>query len=338
MKNFEELKEILGKNGHPSFRAKQIYHAVYKEFKESFEEMSNLPVNLRDFLKENIKILSLQPVFHDKSDDGTIKTLFQLNDGKRIEAVVMPFEDGRLTVCVSTQVGCALKCKFCATGKMGFNRNLTAEEITDQVLYFDQILNKEGKRVNHVVYMGMGEPFLNFEAMEKSLFWLNDPQAFALAARNITVSTSGLVDEIAKFADIPLQINLAISLHASNQELRESIMPIAKKYNLADLINEINKYINKTHRRVSYEYVMLNCVNDDLSCAHELGKLLKGQLCHVNLIKYNVTDSGFESSGMKKIREFGRILESYKLAVTLRISRGQDIEAACGQLSAKRSF
>jgi 23S rRNA (adenine2503-C2)-methyltransferase len=336
MLNYELLKVLLNDNGYPTFRAKQIYYGVYKELKTDFFDIMNLPLNLKEFLLKRLDILSFTSINHIKSSDSSIKTLFQLKDGKNIESVLMQFDDGRCTVCVSSQVGCALKCKFCATGTMGFSRNLSAEEITDQVLFFDQILAKEGKKVTHVVYMGMGEPFLNFDEVKKSLYWLNDSLAFGLGARHITISTAGIVDRIKEFSDIPLQMNLAVSLHAPNQELREKIMPIAKQFSLDELMEEVKEYMNKTHRRVSYEYVMLKDVNDSLECAHQLAKLLKGQLCHVNLIRYNATYSSFAGSSMKRIREFEEIVKSYGIPISLRISRGGDIDAACGQLSLKK--
>ncbi len=336
MKDFEYLKNFLLKNGHPLFRAKQIYQAIYREAKTSFENINNLPRDLKFSLDKEMKILSVMPVYHSKSNDGTIKTLFQLEDKNKIEAVMMPFDDGRITICVSSQVGCAFKCKFCATGEMGFKRNLTAEEITDQVLYFNQILFNEGKKVTHIVYMGMGEPFMNFEEMKKSLFWLNSDIAFGIGARHITVSSSGVTDFISEFSDIDLQVNLAVSLHAPNQQLREKLMPHAKKFTLNELMNEIKEYTSKTHRRVSYEYVMLKGVNDSPQIAHELGKLLTGQLCHVNVIRYNSTYADFSGTRMKDIRDFENIVKSYGVPISLRISKGQDIDAACGQLAVKR--
>jgi len=216
---------------------------------------------------------------------------------------------------------------------MGFIRNLQAAEIADQVLYFDQYLKKQGQRVNHVIFMGMGEPLLNYDEVMKAIHILHDPQYLGIAARHITVSTSGIIPGIVRLSEEKLQINLAVSLHTPTQELREKLMPIAKPYALPDLIAAIQRYIEKTNRRVSYEYVMLRKVNDSPDLARKLGKLLQGQLCHVNLIPYNQTYLGFQNSGKSRIDRFAEILKSMKIPVTVRVSLGQDIDAACGQLA-----
>jgi len=270
---------------------------------------------------------------HDKSH----KVLFELQDGEKIEAVLMRFKDGRKTVCVSSQVGCTLGCKFCATGKLGFKRNLTYEEITDQVLYFQLRLIAAGERVDHVVYMGMGEPFLNYENVMKSIHILNDKMTFNIGMRHITVSTSGIIPGIQKFTKDGGQVNLAVSLHAHSQEVRASIMPIAKRYPLDDLMKACERYIEKTHRRISYEYIMLSGINDSEKDAYELANLLRGQLCHVNLIPYNDTNvKDIKGTPKRKIEHFQSILDTHRIPVTVRVSLGKDIAAACGQLAAKK--
>ncbi len=331
----QALKELLNLNKIPAYRYKQILHAVYSEGKNSYNDIKVLPADLRNLLKEHVPIFLFKVANEVVARDKRVqKTLFRLNDGKCVEGVLMRFREGRNSVCVSSQVGCGLKCAFCSTGTMGFLRNLSSEEISDQVLYFDQILKKEKQRVTHVVFMGMGEPMLNYEAVMEAVRTLNDPECLNIAARHITVSTSGIIPGIKRFAAEPLQINLAVSLHAPNQSLRESLMPIAKAYKLSELMNAIKEYIKKTHRRVSYEYVMLKGINDTAELAKELGNLLHGQLCHVNLIPYNETRLGFKNAGKSAIDKFAETLESLNIPVTVRVSLGQDISAACGQLFA----
>lgn len=331
----QELKKFLKIHKIPEYRLKQILHAIYKEGKSDFFSISTLPKDIKNALSKTFKIFSFEAEAEKKSQKGdTIKTLFKLRDGYCVEGVLMRFKGLRNSVCVSSQVGCGLKCAFCATGAMGFKRNLTREEIADQVLYFDQKLKREKKRVTHVVFMGMGEPLLNYEEVMVSVKILNDPELLGIAARHITISTSGIVPGIEKLASEEIQLNLAVSLHAPNQELREKLMPIAKAYSLDKLMIGINQYIEKTSRRVSYEYVMLYGVNDSEDLARQLAKLVRGQLCHINLIPYNETLLGFKNSGKTRINNFKKILESFSIPVTVRVSLGQDISAACGQLAA----
>lgn len=318
----------------PAFRARQVLRSVYREGKANFQEMSVLPTSLREFLSAHLPIFSFSVEKEFVSESGdTVKALFRLKDGKLMEGVLMRFRDGRNSVCVSSQVGCGLKCAFCATGTMGFIRNLTAEEIADQALYFDQYLKKRGERVSHIIFMGMGEPFLNFDEVMKAVRIFNDPQCFGIAARHITVSTSGIIPGIDRLSGEKLQINLAVSLHAPNQELREKLMPIARPYKLPALMASVQHYTTRTRRRVSYEYVMLKDSNDSAELARQLGELLRGQLCHVNLIPYNQTYLGFQNAGKSRIDKFAEILKSYEIPVTIRVSLGQDIAAACGQLA-----
>lgn len=337
MKTFPEILAYCKKSEIPQFRGQQIFHAVYKEGIASYGQMTALPLKLRTRFAKDLPILSFEKTFEVESKTGdTIKTLFRLSDGKLVEGVLMRFRNGRNSVCLSSQVGCGLKCAFCATGTMGFTRNLSAEEMVDQVLYFQQrLMRTEKMRVTHVIFMGMGEPFLNYENVIESIRRMNDPEGLGLAARRITVSTSGIVPSIEKFADFPLQANLAVSIHAPLQELREKLMPIARAYPLDRLIASIQKYGEKTRRRVSYEYVMLRDINDHAAHARALAKLIRGQRAHVNLIPYNETYLGFHNAGKSHIDRFREILISLGIPATVRVSLGQDISAACGQLAVR---
>ncbi|MBP9718345.1 23S rRNA (adenine(2503)-C(2))-methyltransferase RlmN [Candidatus Gracilibacteria bacterium] len=338
MKSKDNLIELCKELGVPTFRAKQVLQAIYKEGKNSYADIAVLPKEVREIFTERAPIFCFTVEREVKSPLGnTVKTLFKLPDGALIEGVLMRFSDGRNSVCISSQVGCGLKCSFCSTGTMGFKRNLTAEEISDQVLYFDQLLKKENTRVDHIVFMGMGEPMLNYDNVMTAIRTFNDPDCLHIAARHITVSTSGVVPGIKKFMKEPLQINLAVSLHAPNQALRESFMPIAKAYKLDELMATLQLYMETTKRRVSYEYVMLKNINDSPEIAQQLAQLIKGQLCHVNLIPYNETYLGFSNAGKSRIDTFRQIVESYDVPVTVRVSLGQDISAACGQLAAKET-
>lgn len=329
------LIKFLSQHKIPIYRAKQTLHAIYKEGKSNFKDIIVLPQSVRNLLAENFSIFSFTIERENISQKSrTVKTLFRLHDGKMVEGVLMRFRDGRNSVCVSSQIGCGLKCKFCATGAMGFKRNLSAEEIADQVFYFDCYLKRMHKNhVTHVVFMGMGEPFLNYDAVMDAVRILNDKDLLGIAARHITISTAGIIPGIEKLMHENLQINLAVSLHAPTQALREKLMPIAKTYKLPDLMAALKKYTEKTRRRISYEYVMLKNVNDSEENAAQLAKLVKGQLCHINLIPYNETYLGFQNAGKLRINRFREILESFKIPVTVRVSLGQDIAAACGQLA-----
>jgi len=335
MKFLSDLKSELVNNGIQAYRASQIFSALFENGIDSYDKMTTLPPDVKAFLSENVPISSLKFVRESKSSDGsTHKVLFKLFDENLIEAVLMKFNDGRNTVCVSCQVGCAMNCKFCATGTLGFTRNLSYEEIADQVLYFSILLEELGEKVNHVVYMGMGEPFLNYDEVSKSINLLRDPVALNIGARNITVSTCGIVPVIKKFTDEFKQVNLAISLHAPTDEVRNKIMPISKKYPLGELMEVCKNYTEVTHRRITFEYVMLDSVNDSEKDAHELASLLRGMLCLVNIIPYNETSiKNMKGSDKKKIDKFKNILLANHIQATVRVSLGQDINAACGQLA-----
>lgn len=337
MLNLEDLTQKLKSHRVPAFRARQLLFAVCKEGISDYEQISTLPQNLKKNFKELFPIFSIEEIRTLSSrDQCTHKTLFRLKDDLKIEAVLMKFADGRTSVCVSSQAGCQLGCKFCATGTMKFGRNLTYEEISDQVLFFAQKLHQEGKHISNIVFMGMGEPFMNYDAVIKAVENINSKEGLNIGARNITISTSGICEGIEKLAHEKLQLNLAVSLHAPNQELRTKIMPIARKYGLDQLMKAIKEYIKITHRRVSYEYVMLKNINDGEKEAKELAELLKGQLCHVNLIPYNATDiENMEGSAPLNIKKFRNILKDQGIPVTIRVTLGQDIAAACGQLANK---
>lgn len=337
MRSPEEIISLFKLKGIPKFRAFQMLHAVFKEGKKTYEEMTTFPTNLKEQLTQELQIFSLEPVRELISKNfETEKILFKTKDNLKLESVLMRFQDGRHSVCVSSQVGCQLGCKFCATGTMKFGRNLTYEEIGDQVLFFAQKLHHQGKKISNIVYMGMGEPFMNYDNVISSLKLLNDPDALHIGARNITVSTSGICEGIAKLADEPIQVNLAVSLHAPHQELRQKIMPIARKYSLDQLMDEIKKYLQKTKRRVSYEYVMLKDINDHEEEAKQLAELVKDQLCHINLIPYNATGIvNMSGSERTSIARFRNILKKAEIPVTVRVTLGQDIDAACGQLANK---
>jgi len=332
-----DLEKWLVDNKLPKYRAKQILQAICKEGKDSYDQITTIPQSLKDLLTKEVPIFSLKPTVVLTSKDGcTTKALFELTDGKKIEAVLMRFQDGRYSVCVSSQVGCQLGCKFCATGTMKFGRNLKGEEIADQILFYAQLLQKEDKKISNIVFMGMGEPFMNYDNVLQSVKIMNDKDGLNIGARNITISSSGICEGIEKLANEPIQVNLAISLHAPNQPLREKIMPIARRYSLEQLMNAVKGYLEKTRRRVSYEYVMLKDINDHEAEASELAELVKGQLCHINLIPYNATYiEGISGSDRSNILRFRDIVKAAGIPITVRVTIGQDIDAACGQLANK---
>lgn len=329
--DIKKIKETLV--GEPAFRMKQVYKAVFADFFSSWEEVSVLPIALRQKLDQEAP-LDIAMKIIDSQDEKSAKALLDLRDVK-IESVLMRHKDGRNTVCVSTQAGCKMACDFCLTGKMGFKRSLSSEEIILQVLAFSRYLKKFGEKVTNVVFMGMGEPFDNYEEVMKAVRFLNDPETFNIGARRISISTVGVIEGIKKLASDPLQVNLAVSLHASNDELRDKIMPISKTYPLEALFRAIANYINKTNRKVMIEYVMLAGVNDKDELAKELAETLKKELYNlfvVNLISYNQTGK-YKASDRKQIDSFKNILESQGVEVIERYRFGRDIKAACGQLA-----
>ncbi|MFA5872239.1 MAG: 23S rRNA (adenine(2503)-C(2))-methyltransferase RlmN [Parcubacteria group bacterium] len=318
----------------PAFRLKQIKKAVFHDLIEDWGEATTLSKDLREKLQKEVQLNIEAEVFPSK-DGRTVKACLILKDGLSIETVLMKHSDKRNTICISSQVGCSLGCLFCETGKMGFKRNLTVSEIVEQVLFFARRLKKQNEKVTNIVFMGMGEPFLNWAAVSEAIRIINDPNCFDIGARKISVSTAGIVEGIEKLAEDFPQINLAISLHAPDDELRGELMPVNKKYPLEKILEAVDKYIEKTNRKVMFEYVMLNGVNDSEAQAEKLSRLLKKPLYMVNLIAYN-PNGRFESSSAERIKKFKAILEKAGVFATQRYRFGTDIEAACGQLAGKK--
>lgn len=332
--SLNDWKAWLKENKQPAFRATQIYDWLYKKRVESFEEMSNLPKDLRAALEDQFRFTTLKTLVHQVSKDGTQKFLFELHDGHAIETVLMKHEYGN-SVCVTTQVGCRIGCTFCASTLGGLKRNLEAGEIVAQVLAVQRTLDQNDGRVSQIVVMGIGEPFDNYDALMKFLRIVNDEKGLHIGARHITVSTSGIVPKIYEFAKEGLQINFAISLHAPNDTLRTQMMPINRAYPLEKLIEAISYYIKTTNRRVTFEYGLTH-VNDSETHALELVKLIKGLKCHVNLIPINnVEERTYKRTSKAQIQNFANILKKHGINVTIRREHGHDIDAACGQLRAK---
>ncbi|ASS91604.1 23S rRNA (adenine(2503)-C(2))-methyltransferase RlmN [Aeribacillus pallidus] len=332
---YSDLKEWLEQQGEKGFRAAQIFDWLYKKRVASFDEMTNLPKSLKEALAEHFDLTTLKTIVKQTSKDGTMKFLFELHDGYSIETVLMRHNYGN-SVCVTTQVGCRIGCTFCASTLGGLKRNLSAGEIVAQVIKVQQILDEIGERVSHVVIMGIGEPFDNYEEMMSFLKIINDEKGLNIGARHITVSTSGIIPKIYQFADENLQINLAISLHAPNTELRTKLMPINKAFKLPDLMKAVKYYIDKTGRRISFEYGLFGGVNDQVEHALELAELIKDLKCHVNLIPVNyVPERNYVRTSKNQIFRFERTLKEQGINVTIRREHGHDIDAACGQLRAK---
>ncbi len=326
----DELIDWLSTQNIKSYKAIQIYEWLYEKRVKSFDLMTNIKKEFIDVLKNNFSIEELT-IRRKQEDETAIKYLFELKDGNFIEAVVMKHDYG-ISVCVSSQIGCNMGCAFCESGRLKKVRNLLPGEIVGQLLKIEE---DSKLKINSVVVMGIGEPFDNYDNIIKFLKIINDPKGLAIGARHITVSTSGLVPKIYEFAEFPLQINLAISLHAPNDELRNKIMKINKVYNIDTLMEAIRHYIAKTNRRVTIEYVMLNGVNDTKECAWELVRLLKGMNVYVNLIPYNETSNlEFKKTTSKRKDDFFEILNKNGITVTVRREFGGTIDAACGQLRA----
>ncbi|MDQ2909116.1 MAG: 23S rRNA (adenine(2503)-C(2))-methyltransferase RlmN [Candidatus Eremiobacteraeota bacterium] len=320
------------------YRRAQIYRAAAKELVADLHSITVLPLALRERLnRERFQLESLTPVTLQRSKDGqTTKGLFRLHDGNEVEAVLMEHWGGRSTVCISSQAGCAYKCAFCSTGQAGFSRNLGASEIFDQARFFARELKSRDKKVTNIVFMGQGEPFANFEPVMNAVALLNDPLGFGLGHRHITISTVGLVPQIERFTDTALQVNLAVSLHAPTDAQRAAIMPVNRRYPLGELMRACAAYVERTRRKVFFEYVMLAGVNDDDESAHALARLMRGRLYHVNLMPYNATpDAPLSSTPGARIRAFQGILDAAGVPTTVRTPMGRDIAAACGQLRAE---
>lgn len=331
----DEMKEWLTANGEKAFRAAQIYEWLYEKRVQTFEEMSNLPKALREKLEAEFALTTLSTIIKQESKDGTIKFLFQLQDGYSIETVLMRHDYGN-SICVTTQVGCRIGCTFCASTLGGLKRHLMAGEIVEQVVKVQQQLDETEERVSSIVIMGIGEPFDNYDAMMNFLKIMNDDKGLNIGARHITVSTSGIVPKIYEFADEGMQINFAVSLHAPNQEARQKLMPIAKAYKLEELMDAVKYYTKKTGRRVTFEYGLMSGQNDTEEVALELANLIKNVKCHVNLIPINyVPERDYIRTSRSKIFAFERTLKEQGINVTIRREQGADIAAACGQLRAQ---
>ncbi|MBE7031347.1 MAG: 23S rRNA (adenine(2503)-C(2))-methyltransferase RlmN [Ruminococcaceae bacterium] len=333
--NLSELEALVQKLGQPKFRGKQIYEWLYKGA-ESFDDMKNLPKDLRQKLSEEADIgtVKISEKFVSKIDE-TRKYLLQLKDGNYVEAVLMKYEYG-YTICISTQVGCKMGCKFCASTIGGKERDLTAGELLSQIICVQKDL---GQRISNIVMMGIGEPLDNFDNVLKFIELVNAPGGLNIGQRHISLSTCGLVDKMRDLADRQLQITLLISLHAPNNEKRSAIMPINKKYSIEEVLSACDYYIEKTGRRISFEYTLISGVNDSVTEADELATLLCGKLCHVNLIPVNkVEETGFEKGDKARIEAFRKQLEKRGIQATVRREMGSDINAACGQLRKKKNI
>ena len=322
-----ELENELIKMGEKRFKATQIFEWIYKHKQYDFLKMGNISKKSQELLLNNyeFKWIKIEKV---EEDQLTKKFLFTLVDGEHIEAVLMMHDYG-LSVCVSSQVGCNMHCAFCESGRFGKKRDLEAYEIVEQIILIEDYIDK---KIDSIVIMGIGEPFDNYEEIVRFIYIINDNKGLNIGSRHITISTCGIIPKINEFSELPFQVNLAISLHAPNNELRSSLMPVNKVYNLNDLMNAIKKYIIKTSRRVTIEYVMLNMVNDNRENAVELAKLLKGLNVYVNLIPYNETESKYKKSDKNRINIFYDVLKHYGINVTVRKEFGGSISAACGQL------
>ena len=330
--SYEDLEKVFLDIGSKKFHAEQLFRWLYEKRVESYEEVTNIKKEVLDYLKKEyiINRLSLVDV---QEDVDVSKYLFELDDGEHIEAVLMRHDYGN-SVCISSQVGCNMGCRFCESGRRKKVRNLETYEMVLQLLMIEKIL---GERISHVVVMGIGEPFDNYDNLIKFFSIINHPKGMAIGARHITVSTCGLVPKILEFSEFPLQINLAISLHAPNNELRNEIMPINKVYPLEKLIPAIEVYLERTNRRVTFEYIMLKDINDSLECANELAKLIQNINCYVNLIPYNETNNlGYKRTNTIQIMRFYDILKKNNVNVTIRREFGGKISAACGQLRSKK--
>lgn len=327
-KSLAELKDYFVRNNEKEFKAIQVYEWLYKKRVKTFDEMTNIKKDVIKSLKETFEIKQLE-ILAKQVDTDVCKYLFKLDDDNKIEAVLMKHDYGN-SLCVSTQVGCNMSCAFCESGRLKKVRNLKAYEMVLQILEVEEDL---GIRISHIVLMGIGEPFDNYDNVIKFIDIINDPKGIYIGARHITVSTSGLVPKIDEFANNSKQVNLAVSLHAPNDRIRNSLMPINKAYPIQVLIDSVKKYIKVTNRRVTFEYIMLKDINDTEECANELSKLLKGINCYVNLIPYNETSHiKYRKSTKEQIMKFYDILKKNNINVTIRKEFGRKVKAACGQL------
>lgn len=329
-----ELTNEMNALGLPAYRAEQIFKWLHEKAVQSFDEMLNIPKNIRKSLTE-LYYISVATIEKKQIScyDGTIKYLFRLYDGEFIESVLMDYHHG-YTICISTQVGCKMGCTFCATGKSGFSRNLTPSEMLAQI----QSAQKDNNiRISNIVLMGMGEPLDNFDNVIKFLSLVSSDKGINIGMRHITLSTCGVVPKMYELAKLKLQITLSVSLHAPNDEIRSRTMPINNKYNVNELIKACRDYVKTTNRRITFEYAMIDGVNDSDECAEELARLVRGMLCHINLIPVNsVNGTAYQKSKKKRLVEFSNILEKNGVTATIRRTLGSDIDASCGQLRRKK--
>lgn len=332
----EDLSAWLKQNGHDSFHSKQIFKWVYEKSILNWNEMTNLSKELREKLSSHFRLPTLEFVKVSPSADGeTYKFLWKLSEGSFVESVLI-LSGKRRTVCVSSQVGCPARCAFCASGKAGFVRNLRPAEIVEQILQINAWLKQRDERVSHVVFMGMGEPFKNYDAVIQAIHRISDPNGLAISQRRITVSTVGVTEGIRRFTNENLKVSLVLSLHAPNQKIREKIIPYAKKYPLEEIMAAMDEFSLKTKRDVTYEYILLAGINDHPDHAFELANMLKGKQCTVNLIPYNpVAGLRLVRPDHKRIKQFRTVLFGSKIVNTCRYTKGDDIAAACGQLALK---
>lgn len=334
--SFEMLQERLREMDLPAWRAQQMFDWAYGQLVEDYDEMGNVPASLRESFADDLPFRTMKPVRELATDDGdTYKLLYQTFDGQFVETVLMLYPD-RATVCVSCQVGCAVGCAFCATGLGGLTRNLSAGEIVQQTVDAARKSRQLGRQLTNLVMMGMGEPLQNYVETMKFVNIIHEPRGLNFGARRITISTSGIIPRIDALADEPLQVNLAVSLHAPNNELRSQLVPINGRYPVEDLLAACDRFTEKTGRRISYEYALMNGINNSDEIARELGQLLRGRLCHVNVIPFNPVEMlDFERPNPEMIERFASIVRDAGVPTTVRYSRGLEIAAACGQLRAR---
>ncbi|MEN9960031.1 MAG: rRNA ((2503)-C(2))-methyltransferase [Bacteroidota bacterium] len=336
--SFEQLKAEMLAAGEPAFRAKQVYEWIWKKAARSFDAMGNIPKTTREWLSEKFSLQIVKTAEAQYSSDRTIKSSFQLHDNNLVEGVLIPTRE-RVTACVSSQVGCSLTCSFCATGYMDRKRNLESFEIYDQVVLIrDQAQEKYGQALTNIVYMGMGEPLLNYANVLKSIEQITSPEGLGMSPRRITVSTAGIAKMIQKLGDDQVKFNLALSLHAANDTKRNQIMPINESNTLQVLKAALLYFFEKTGNEITLEYIVFNKFNDTIEDARELYEFAKGIPCKINLIEYNpIAQSSFVNAEADAIAKFSAFLESKRMIVNIRRSRGRDIDAACGQLAGKKA-
>lgn len=330
--NFEQLKQEMIQIGEKPFRAEQIFKWIYQEKVKTFDEMTNISLELRKKLKENYTLCNYNILKKQESKDGTIKYLFDVLDGNAIETVLMRYHHGN-SICVSSQIGCKMGCKFCASTGIQFIRSLTSGEIVEQIIAVEQ---DTGEKISNVVFMGIGEPFDNYDNVVNAIKIINNQKGLNIGARHISISTSGIIPKIYQLAEENIQCTLSISLHATDNEKRSSMMPVNNTYPINELIKACKEYIKKTNRRISFEYALAKDNNDNLEDAKKLVKLLKGMLCHVNLIPINKIENGkYDKSSNENIMKFRDYLNNHGIVATIRRELGSDIDAACGQLRRK---